>query len=60
MLWSKYLAGPQQNAGGTMSMGIHSWALEGVLVIVTQNWGWPQVNPDEDGAESQGVWGLQG
>ena len=39
-----------------MSMGIHSWAMEGVLVI----WGWLQVNPDEDGAESQGVGGLQG
>ena len=47
MRWSKYLAGPQQNAGGTMSMGIHSWDMEGVLVIVTQTWGWPRVNPDE-------------
>ena len=28
-------------------MGIHSWGMEGVLVIVTQTWGWPQVNPDE-------------
>ena len=43
-----------------MSMGIHSWAMEGMQVIVTQTWGWPQVNPDEDGAESQGVGGLQG
>ena len=45
--WSKHLAGPQQNAGGTMSMDIHSWAMEEVLVIVTQTWGWPRVNPDE-------------
>ena len=25
-----------------MSMGIHSWAMEEVLVIVTQTWGWPR------------------
>ena len=41
-------------------MDIHSLAMDGVLVIVTQTWGWPQVNPDKDGAESQGVGGLQG
>ena len=45
--WSRYLTGPQQNAGGTMNMGIHSRAMEGVLVIVTQTWGWPRVNHDE-------------
>ena len=60
MQWGRYLAGPQQNAGGTMSMGIHSWAMEGVLVIVTQTFLGPGINPDEDGAESHGLGGLQG
>ena len=37
--WGRCLAGPKQNAGDTMSIGIRSRTVAGVLVGVALTWG---------------------